>query len=886
MPRRAVTGLFLAPLALSLPLATALPAIAAPAAPRPITQTLAATRAHLVRNVRYDLHLDLTGTAETYQGTVTLQFAAKPITGDLVVDFADGEITALAVNHQAMPIRHDAGQLRLPGNSLRAENTVTVSFTGRYGMNGFGLVRFVDPVDQKVYGYTDLEPDGAHHVFPCFDQPDLKAHTTVHATTPAGWTVLSNRPAARTTRHGVTQTVDFAPTLPISPYLVALHAGDYVAWHDKAGTVPLGIYARASLARHMEADLIFAITKRGLAYYGQYFNYPYPFAKYDQVFVPEYQHGAMENPGAVTFNERYIYRAKPTDTQRFKRDSVILHEMAHMWFGDLVTMRWWNDLWLNESFATFMAAQANAALPRYGDSWQHFYGQKQWAYDVDSRKTTHPIQGAVADTEVATGSFDGITYGKGASVMKQVSYLIGPNAFRDGLRLYFKRHAFGNATLADFLAALQQKTRQDLKAWGREWLATAGLNAIAPQWSCANGVIGDLRLVQSTRSGESRLRSHRTEIGLLYPNAEGKLVVTTRLPVAYSSGTTPVPALKGKPCPKLVFPNVGDQDYAKAILDPVSVATAQQSLSDVADPFLRLQVWDGLWQMVLDRQIEPLSYLDTLKRHLPKETNPTAVDQQLTAMGLLVHHYLDRDTRQQVLPDVERFVWEQLALQPAGSDQQQYWANAAIALSRTPEGQQRLLDWFHDESLVKGLALDQGRRWEILAALTACGHPEAKAHVAAEAKLDPSDRGLRALDVITAAVPDVAGKQAAWERIINDRTSSISVLTAVMDGFAQPDQVELTRPFADRYFDTVLEVYRNRPYAFASRFASRMFPKFSSDQAIVGRAQALLKQQDLPSELRKWLTDLTEDLERRAGLQTMARQALSQRRTAAARESR
>jgi aminopeptidase N len=874
-----MAGFILCLQALSLTLGVSMPAVAAtaPVAPRPITQALATQRASRLHHVRYDIHLDLTGGERTYAGTATLRFAARPVPGDLIVDFADGEVHRLILNGQPVPVIHAAGQLKLPSRHLQADNTVTITFTGRYGSNGFGLVRFVDPVDHKVYCYSDLEPDGAHHVFPCFDQPDLKARTTLRATTPAGWTVLSNRPADRRTTQGDRQTVQFATTPLLSPYLIALHAGEYVSWHDKAGSIPLGIYARASLAKHMDAEAIFAITKQGLSYFGRYFDYPYPFGKYDQVFVPEYQHGAMENPGAVTFNEKFIHRAKPTDSLRFRRDSTILHEMAHMWFGDLVTMRWWNDLWLNESFATYMAAQAKEALPRYGDTWQRFYGQKQWAYGTDVRRTTHPIQGPVPDTEVATGLFDGITYGKGASVMKQLSYFIGPVAFRDGLRTYFKRHAFGNASLTDFLGALQQHTKHDLKAWGRQWLATAGLNAVAPQWSCAGGRIGDFHLTQRVRSGENRLRPHRTEIGLLAPDAGGRLVVQTRLPVAYSGASTLVASLKGKPCPVLVFPNLGDQDYAKVVLDPVSLATAQKSLSDIADPFLRQQVWDCLWQMVQDRQLEPLSYLETLKRHLPNETDPTTIETQLSALSALVVDYLDQDTRNQVLPDVESFVWEQLARQPAGSDLQQYWANTTIGLSRSHEGQERLLAWFNDPSRFPELELGQDRRWGIIGVLTACGHPQAKAMAAAEKERDRSDQGLRALDIIQAARPEAVDKQAAWTRITTDRTCSISVLTAMMDGFIQPEQLDLIRPYADRYFDALPEIYRTRPYAFAARFAQRMFPRLATDPAIVDRAEAMLRQPGLPSELRKWLSDLTEDLERRTALQAMARTQLARR---------
>ncbi|MBC7543009.1 MAG: aminopeptidase N [Candidatus Sericytochromatia bacterium] len=857
----------------------AAPAIAAPApgSHQPITEALAITRFNRISRVGYDLQFALDKAGEQYGGTATIRFDSHPRKADLFLDYAGQSVVSIILNGTRIPIRHEAGRIILPAARIHAHNVVEIGFRSVFDKAGHGIMRFVDPEDKRVYLYTDFEPDGAHRVFPCFDQPDLKAAYKLTVSAPVNWVVLGNRASDRREVAGDRQTVRFPATVPISPYLFAMHAGEYVSWHDKAGTMPLGIYARASLKKYMDAPEIFTITKQGLGYFADYFATAYPFGKYDQVFVPEYQHGAMENPGAVTFNEKFIYRSRPTDARRFDRDNVILHEMAHMWFGDLVTMKWWNGLWLNESFATYMAARAQQALPRYGDTWQRFYSTKQWAYETDQRATTHAIDGPVVDTEAATGIFDGITYGKGASVMKQLAYYMGETAFRDGLRTYFQRHAFGNSTLPDFMGALQSRTPLDLGGWSQVWLKTAGLNAVQPVWASTAGKITQFSLAQTVRSGAAQLRPHRTAIGLFGPNAQGQLVSQGELPISYAGLSTAVPAMIGKAAPSLVFPNMGDHDYAKVILDPVSLATAQSSLSAVADPFLRLQLWNSLSQMVRDHELDALAYLDLNLLHLPKETNPPAVNGQLSAIASLALTELDDATRTAMLPRIEAFLWAEAAKQPAKSDAQQQWTNTALSVSRTAAGQKRLVSFLQGKATFPGFELDPDMRWQIISILTACNHPEAQALLNAEQRRDPSDKGIKAAVFVATCRPDITVKDAAWKRLLTDQQSTISELTSVMAGFHHPDQVGLLQPFAGRYFDTIQDVYRTRENAFARRFVQSMFPRFATDPATLARADAMLKSTTLPAELRKWLTDLTEDLHRRAKIQTLAHQALTER---------
>ncbi len=561
----------------------------------------------------YTLEIELGAGRRTYGGTARLRF---PVTGagDLFLDFRGGEVTRLIVNGRAVTPERPGHRIHLPGDLLRATTEVEVAYENEYDHGGDGFHHFTDPEDGEEYAYSNFEPFEAHRLFPCFDQPDLKGTYAVTVRAPADWAIIANAPARSVVPVGDGRREHlFAPTPPISSYLVAVIAGPFAGVHTRHRGTPLGIWTRRSLARFMDADEVFEVTRQGLDFFAALFDHPFPFAKYDQVFVPEFNSGAMENVGAVTFSEHYVYRDPPTATQRLMRAETALHELAHMWFGDLATMRWWDDLWLNESFATYVSNLALAEATRFDGAWRAFHADmKRWGYQADARSTTHPVSGVVPDTDATFYNFDGITYGKGASVIKQLVAEIGPEAFRAGLRTYFRRHAWGNATLADFLAALEEGAGRPLHDWSRRWLETASLNTIEATWTSRDGLVERLQLTQDAPEDHPTLRPHALELALVRAAGDGPAEVDV-VPARLEGAEAWIEAAAGRPAPDLVFPNHGDHGYARVLLDPASLAAVPRVLGQIDDPLLRQLLWGTLWEMIRSARYSSLAFLELVR---------------------------------------------------------------------------------------------------------------------------------------------------------------------------------------------------------------------------------------------------------------------------------
>src|SRR3954453_18236908 len=523
-----------------------------------LTRDDAAARAALLAVHSYDLFLDVPDGhgrpgEETFRSVTTVRFDARTPGAATFVDLVAERVRSATLNGVELDVSGytEEGGLRLPG--LAESNELVVDADCRYSRTGEGLHRFLDPEDDQVYLYTHFEPAEAKRMFACFDQPDLKASFTVHVTAPFDWQVISNT-GDRTIEagDGGSQLVHFAPTKRISTYLVALVAGPYARVTDLHDGIPLGVFCRASLAKYLDADAIFAVTKAGFDFYHRVFDYPYPFDKYDQLFVPEFNAGAMENAGAVTFLEDYVFRSKVTDAAYERRAETVLHEMAHMWFGDLVTMRWWDDLWLNESFATYMSVLCQVEATRYKGGWTTFANtEKTWAYRQDQLPSTHPIAADIADIEAVKVNFDGITYAKGASVLKQLVAWVGQDAFLAGLRKYFTTHEFANTELRDLVVELEASSGRDLSAWAEEWLQTAGCNTLRASFETGpDGTFTAFSLVQESPVEHPTPRSHRVAVGF-YDLVDGFLVRTTREELDVVGAKTDVPALLGKKQPDL-----------------------------------------------------------------------------------------------------------------------------------------------------------------------------------------------------------------------------------------------------------------------------------------------------------------------------------------------
>ena len=551
----------------------------------------------------------------TYRGDVTIRFAASG-DGPLFLDYRGRTIERLEVNGERIEPEWTGYRLTLPANVVGAQMTVRIQYVNDYDATGDGFHRFVDPEDGQEYVYTNFEPYEAHRLYPCFDQPDIKATYRFTVTAPAEWQVIANSPLADTTTTDEgRKSHRFDQTEVFSTYLTALVCGPYVVRRLKHGALDLGLYSRRSMEKYLDdqAAEILEITGQGMDFYAQLFDQPYPFSKYDQVFVPEYNSGAMENVGCVTYNEAYLFRDKATDNEHLDRAETFLHDLAHMWFGNLVTMRWWDDLWLNESFATYISHVAMTEATRFTNAWKVFNSDiKRWAYQQDQLPTTHPISGHAADTEIAFLIFDGITYGKGASVLKQLARYIGRDAFRDGLRLYFRRHGWSNATLSDFLHCLEETSGMSLKEWARLWLQTASLNTLSARWQVADGAIESFAIDQTASEEYPTLRPHALEIGFGM-ETNGRLNVGASVAASIDGPRTNIADAVGLPEPELVFPNYGDHAYAKIELDERSVAYIRGGLHRVddglpAEPAMGVALGDGA---------RLPAHVDRLSGHLP-----------------------------------------------------------------------------------------------------------------------------------------------------------------------------------------------------------------------------------------------------------------------------
>ncbi|KZF15884.1 aminopeptidase N, partial [Rhodococcus sp. EPR-134] len=656
--------------------------------------------------VELDLRSAVDSAVKTFSTVTTIDLTSS--VESTWLDFIGAAVDSVDVDGASIPVEYDGSRIGLRG--LGGSNVVRVAAHGHYSRSGEGLHRFVDDADDQTYLYTQYEPADARRVFACFEQPDLKAPFTFEVTAPDGWEVLSNQPATQTLSVDGAQRVTFAPTLPISTYITAIAAGPYhrvaSSWSRGELTVELGALCRASLAPHLDADNVFDITRQGLDFYAEYFDYPYPFGKYDQIFVPEYNLGAMENPGLVTFTEAYVFRGTATDEQHQRRANTILHEMAHMWFGDLVTMVWWDDLWLKESFADFMGSLVSAEATRFTDAWVAFaIKRKAWAYLQDQLPTTHPIVADIVDLEAAKLNFDGITYAKGASVLKQLVAFVGRDAFFEAARRYFKAHAYGNTTLVDLLDVLTETSGRDVREWARIWLQTTGVSTLS---------------LDGTDVVQTDPRPHRLAVGIYDYNESGDLVRTERVELDITESRTSVDLPPGA----LTLLNDEDLTYAKVRLDAESLSTVEASLDRVSDPLARGVIWSSLWNSVRDAQLSVFRYLDMVERFAPAETDLAILSSILTDAQYAVLHYVPKSLRPNVSAGWLETTWKAVFEAEPESGRQLAWARALSAAAAVNDARadevRSILDGTCPGPV--GLALDPDLRWALWIALSATGH--------------------------------------------------------------------------------------------------------------------------------------------------------------------
>jgi aminopeptidase N len=832
-------------LALTLSLSFALPA-AARQAVKGLSQEAATARASWVSKVHYDLQFALSAEDKHFTGVSTLNFTLKNLVRPLTIDFNGGDVRKVEVNGKDIAIDYNDMFITIPVETLKnGRNKVVVAFAHPYSDSGAGLYRFKDPADNRTYLYSDFEPYDANRLFPCFDQPDLKATYAVDVIAPQAWKVITSNHASKVTQAapGKRRWI-FPKSEKFSTYIFSLHAGPYVEWTDTYKGMPLGLYARHSMAQYVDVEEWMTVTKQGFGYFNKYFAYKYPFHKYDQLIVPDFNAGAMENVGAVTFSERYIPRSKSTLKQRLDRADVILHEMAHMWFGNLTTMKWWDDLWLNESFASLMSVMALSQATEFKDGWLDFYqGYKQWAYWEDQLVTTHPIEAKVPNTAQAFANFDGITYGKGASSLKQVAYYLGATQFRNGTRRYFKNHAFSNATRKDFVGALAKASGKNLNAWTKEWLQRAGLNTLSADYACSNGKISRFSLKQEAPSELPTLRSHRTAIGLFYEK-DGK-VQATRVAenVAYRGATTQVKKLLGAKCPLMVFPNYDDHDYVKVRLDERTLNAAKEKLSSVTRELDRAMLWMTMWEMVQHADFPVSEYAELVQKHLPAEKNlqiQTKIAQ--TVYGRRLHSaailsYLggvDPVLKEHQLMMRKNFSTFFAKLRDAaapGSDAQKLWFDSWVRVAFAKNDADQLESALRGKTRFKGLELDQDRRWALIKQMSRAGHKRAAKYIKNESKRDKSRRGQTSAIGATVLSPMAKSKQLWLNEIGNiDTKKSLAELRAAMDNIFPPEQDIARRAWSAQYLNKLPAFAKKRAPEFLGPFAQKMVPAGCRDE--------------------------------------------------------
>jgi aminopeptidase N len=852
---------------------------AAPAVRENLTRDEARERATRIGAVTTTVHLDLTTGPTTFGSRTELTFDVhRP--GSTFVDLTAVSVERLELDGRALDDGAIAPTRIALEDLTEGRHTLVVVATMAYRHEGKGLHRFVDPADDRVYLHSQFQPFDAHTVYACFDQPDLKTEFRLSVDAPEEWVVVSNTAAADRPEEGAAGRWVFHPTQPISTYITAVVAGSYDAVRDTyeradGTSVDLGLYVRRSLAEHLDADELFELTRQSFGALETMFGQPYPFeGPYDQLFVPEFSAGAMENPGCVTFSESYVFRSKVTDAQRERRAETLIHEMAHMWFGDLVTMRWWDDLWLNESFATFTSVFVQATATRWRDAWVTFLdSEKTWGKFQDQLPSTHPVAGTMEDVESVHQNFDGITYAKGAAVLRQLVAWVGEEEFLAGCRAYFDEHAWGNTELSDFLGALERKSGRDLAAWRDEWLRTTGLTTLEPRFQVADdGTYTSFRVRQTAPVPsfaelpglEDRipaLRRHRVAVGL-YDRTDHGVERTYRVELDVDGAETEVAELVGLPAADLVLVNDDDLTYAKTVLDAGSMQVATDALSEIDAPLARALVWSATWDMVRDGVLPAGTFVDLVRHNVASEDQVGVLQRLLLRAVGAVERYGDparREERTHALAVSARAAVE--AAEP-GSGLQLAWVRHWAAVGAHDPDQvgdvARVLD---GDLELPGLTVDTDLRWHLLTCLARRG-AVGDERIDAELARDDTDLGRRQAMTARAAQPTAEAKAWAWEQLLEDTSLSHTLSRQLWTGFAQLDQREVLAPYTDAYLAGLPEVWRTRSLDWAIEFSAGMFPHWAADGALLERVDTALADDGLTRPLRRVLLEQRDTLVR------------------------
>jgi aminopeptidase N len=741
----------------------------------------------------------------------------------------------------------------------QGQNTVTVEFTRKHSTNGEGLHRFKDPVDGKVYLYSHFEPAAAQQMFALFDQPDLKATFELTVSAPNDWTVFSATREATTTQKGDTTLWHFPKTLTLSPYNFSMHAGPYTMWQDNSGKYPLRLFARQSVAKQITPEHWFTYTKQGFEFFDEYFGINYPFIKYDQVLVPDFLYGAMENSAAVTFAEKsFLTNGEMSQSRRQRLASVIMHEMAHQWFGNLATMKWWNGLWLNESFAAFMATLATNEATEFNNAWRSFYaGGKQAAYNADQRVTTHPIEVPVFSTANAFDNIDAITYSKGASVLNQLRHLLGEKTFQQGIHNYLKDNAYKNAILDDFINSLAKASAKDLSEWQQDWLYQAGVNTIEANYQCEQGKITSFELLQSADESQPTLREQKIQLALFNATHPG-FKLTNKMAVIYKGSNTSVDELIGVACPDLVYPNYQDWAFVKVNLDKRSFATTQKALAQIQDPLLRSMLWQSLWDSVRDGKLPLNEYLTVALANAPLEQDYTTLGQvldQLAAANVYLNKGLgsQNDYVKDIALQLEDITWQSTLANSDNKNMQRRWFNSYVSLAHSPEALDNLYKLLTAQHSLENLSISQDIRWDIIAQLSRFQHEKSIELINHELTLDRSDTGEKSAIYARVIAPKIQIKS-DWLAKIQQKNSELpfSKLRTAMSALYPSEQNELNEQSAEQRMSSLATIDQNNGPVFMRSY-SNLIPATCSEVSVARLEKALVELTSLSASTQRSL---------------------------------
>ena len=832
-----------------------------------LTRIEAVERAAIVTTESYVVSLDLTGSDTVFRSHTTVTFGATAGSSTFI-DALTSTVHSITLNGETLDAAAVSDGVRIQLDNLSEQNVLIVDADMFYTNTGEGLHRFVDPADGKAYVYSQFEVPDSRRVFPVFEQPDLKATFDFSVVAPSDWVVVSNSPTPDPISHDGEWKWIFPQTPRISSYITAIVAGPYVSVHDSltssdGRSIPLGIYVRHSLSEYLDSDYIFDITKKGFEYFEREFGVPYPFAKYDQLFVPEFNAGAMENAGCVTFTEVYVFRSKVTDAIRERRVVTILHELAHMWFGDLVTMKWWNDLWLNESFAEWASTIATAEATEWTHAWATFQAmEKSWAYRQDQLPSTHPIVATINDLEDVQVNFDGITYAKGGSVLKQLVAYVGREAFFTGVTAYFRANAWKNAELADLLRELEKTSGRDLTSWSALWLETAGVNTLKPEIDTdSDGVIIRFDIIQTAAADYPTIRPHRLAVGF-YSTQGSYLERTHRVELDVDGARTSVDELVGLKRPELILVNDDDLAYAKVRLDDQSLTTAISQLANIADPLARALVWGSAWDATRDAEMAPSAYVDLVLQNIETETESTTIRTTLAQVSTVARMYVTPARRGETLRRIADTMLTFAERATPGSDAQFQFLRTFAAIASTTEHGDVLRAIRSGDRTIDGITVDTDLDWDLLEGMVLAG-------VAFEADIDfalaadNTANGAQAAARLRATIPTAEGKRAVFEMLRDDASVPNALVDHSTRGYLHVNDASAFEPLVADYFAAIENIWENRTYKIAEYFAEGLYPAVLATKELAQTTREWLDSHpDAPSALRRLVSEGLAGVER------------------------